>query len=201
MEPKTSVITKGDIYVIHQNYTPTGSEIWAERPAIIISNDTINKHSDVVMCVYLTTSKNKNPYAPTHVHVISGNRLAIAMCEQIVSVDKSRLGEYVGSITSEELDEVNKACLFSLDISNSTRYAGWVKKWENYINKYNLSMTPPVEESKENEAKYLDDFENNRDELDAVLAELESYKSKYELLRNSLSSLLQQVDITAYYPE
>lgn len=92
----------------------TGSEQEADRPAIIVSNDTGNKHAPVVEVVYLTTKKKAG--LPTHVYIGSAERPSIALCEQIVTVCKSRLARYIGSVTEEEMSRVDKALSKSLGI-------------------------------------------------------------------------------------
>ena len=51
---------RGDIYYIVSNeHTPIGCEIWSDRPAIIVSNDTLNQTSGAVEIVYLSTTLKK----------------------------------------------------------------------------------------------------------------------------------------------
>lgn len=92
----------------------TGSEQEADRPAIIVSNDMGNKYAPVVEVVYLTTKKKAG--LPTHVYIGSAERPSIALCEQIVTVCKSRLARHIGSVTEEEMSRVDKALSKSLGI-------------------------------------------------------------------------------------
>lgn len=108
-------ILRGDIfYVEKMGSKPTGSEQWAGRPAIVVSNNTRNRESDVIEVVYLTGSV-KTPL-PTHVKVIA-KIPSIAICEQITSVSKSRLGEYIKSCTEKEMQEIDRALAISLGLT------------------------------------------------------------------------------------
>ena len=109
-------IKRGDIYYINYNTdnSEVGSEQKAGRPAIIVSNDTCNRESGVVEIVYLTT-QNKTQL-PTHVDINSARYRSIALCEQIKSVDKSKLGDYMGHITEAEEKQLNKALAVSLGL-------------------------------------------------------------------------------------
>lgn len=63
------------------------------RPVLVISNDMANKFSPVVTVVPLTTRLGKK-CLPTHVTLLtSGLRgVSLALCEQILTIDKARLG-------------------------------------------------------------------------------------------------------------
>lgn len=108
-----SGITRGDVFYV-ESYQTEGSEQRPGRPAIIVSNDMCNEFSDVVEVVYLTT-KPKNDL-PTHVTIRSTSKLSVALCEQITSVSKSRLGDWVARLSEEEVRSVNMALLVSLSI-------------------------------------------------------------------------------------
>lgn len=105
---------RGDIYYVHR-YSTTGNEIATGRPAIIISNDRLNGKLKVVEVVFLT-SKPKQP-APEHVSINSSGKLSTVICEQITSVDKDCLGNFLGVCTPDEMKRIDAALLSSLDLS------------------------------------------------------------------------------------
>ncbi len=107
-------IERGDIFFI-KRFRTYGSEQQSGRPAIVVSNDVGNRYSTAIEVVYLT-SQQKTPL-PTHVTVYSSHRESTALCEQITSVDKTRLGEYVGHLTDEEMRAVDYALLVSLGLA------------------------------------------------------------------------------------
>ena len=99
------------------------------RPAIVVSNDKCNASSPVVEIVYLTAKLRKNPL-PTHV-VINTKKQSIALCEQIHSVSKSRLGHYLGRITEQEELQINYALEISLDLDGKKiKHIGGVNNGE-----------------------------------------------------------------------
>lgn len=108
---------RGDIYYVHR-YSTTGNEIATGRPAIIISNDRLNEKLKVVEVVFLT-SKPKQP-APEHVSINSSGKLSTVICEQITSVDKDCLGNFLGVCTPDEMKRIDTALLSSLGLSNYT---------------------------------------------------------------------------------
>lgn len=105
---------RGDIYYINSLYTEEGCEQRAGRPAVIVSNDMCNEFSQVVEVVYLTTQPKKD--LPTHVFIRSSNCPSTVLCEQISSVSKDRIGEYIGKLTKLEQLAVDNALAISLGI-------------------------------------------------------------------------------------
>lgn len=108
---------RGDIFYVSPNpqARETGCEQWANnRPAIIISNNTGNHYSRVVEIVYLTTKQKKN--LPTHVPV-KCERMSTALCETIYTIDKSRLGAYVRTLSDSEMQMIDNALLVSIGLA------------------------------------------------------------------------------------
>ena len=107
-------VYRGDIFYIQKNGSTCGSEMFAERPGIIVSNDIGNTHSNIVEVVYLTAQKKK--LLPTHVSIMC-KVPSTAMCEQIVTVSSDRLGTYVRTCTAEEMEALDKALKISLGLN------------------------------------------------------------------------------------
>ena len=108
-------IRRGDIYYIESTgYMATGSEQYAGRPAIVVSNEKNNEFSSTVEVVYLTTQPKTD--LPTHIDIRSAKKPSIALCEQITSVAVERLGDFVGTCTDQEMQRIDTALLISLDI-------------------------------------------------------------------------------------
>ena len=113
-------INRGDIFYVSREET-VGSEQRAGRPAIIVSNPECNEHSPVVEIVFLTCQR-KRPM-PTHVKIESVGRRSTALCEQITSIDVSRLGDYKGHVTDEEMHQIDMALMCSLGLHPLTQQA------------------------------------------------------------------------------
>jgi mRNA interferase MazF len=84
-----------------------GHEIGKTRPALIISNDKNNEYSSTVTLIPITGS------------VESGLPLDSKLkCNQIRTIDKSRLSKVVGEIPDEIINKVEKAILIHVGILN-----------------------------------------------------------------------------------
>lgn len=105
---------RGSIWYVESGYS-TGSEQRPGRPAIIVSNDTNNKHSSTVEMVYLTTAPKHD--LPTHVTIRSTSRVSTAICEQITTVATERIGSYCGTVTDAEMSSIEMAMLISLGLA------------------------------------------------------------------------------------
>ena len=132
---------RGQIYYVYpRGYDYTGSEQGGGRPAIIVSNDVGNEYSSVVEVVFLTT-REKKPL-PTHVKIISSRCPSIALCEQIETVDKGRIGNYINEISQAELKGIEKAILISLDIATNIRGSKALETWRRMMETWEDESTP-----------------------------------------------------------
>lgn len=116
----TQKIKRGEIYYTDLGET-LGSEQDGYRPCVVIQNDRGNLHAPTTQIIPLTT-QNKKSYLPTHVFVSSACGLdsdSIAHAEQIRTVDKERIGLYVGNISKTEQTAIDKAMAISVGLKVS----------------------------------------------------------------------------------
>lgn len=103
-----SKINRGEIYVADLNPFQ-GSEQGGIRPVVILQNDTGNYFSSTTIVASLTSRTVKKENLPTHVFIDSREDLehdSIILCEQIRTIDKSRLIRYLGKLDEYEMEEV-----------------------------------------------------------------------------------------------
>jgi mRNA interferase MazF len=84
------------------------------RPAIILSNNMACKHSPVIL-ISPITSKVKTQL-PTHVKVgIESGLLkeSIILLEQVQTIDKKDLGDYIGKVPRNKIYEIDRALIIS----------------------------------------------------------------------------------------
>ena len=106
----SKTIRRGDIYFAYLNPV-VGSEQGDCRPVLIVQNDTGNKYSPTVIVVPLTRNLRKNPL-PTHVLIpkcCGYDTDTLVLAEQIRTIDRSRLSNYIGHISGEIQLDVDKA--------------------------------------------------------------------------------------------
>lgn len=109
-------IKRGDIY--HANLNPVvGSEQGGFRPVLIIQNNRGNQYSPTVIVASIT-SRPKHKM-PTHVilrqvHGLEKN--SVVLLEQLRTLDKKRLEDYVETLDRNHMRKIDKALCVSLGI-------------------------------------------------------------------------------------
>jgi mRNA interferase MazF len=96
-------MNRGDIYWVNLNPTK-GAEIKKLRPCVIISATPINQARRTVIVVPLSASAKARP--PIVIEVQCLDKIATAVCDQIRTVDKSRLVDLVGQMSLVNLEEL-----------------------------------------------------------------------------------------------
>ena len=111
-------INRSEIYYADLNPVK-GSEQGGIRPVLIIQNDKGNKHSPTTIVAAITSKLDKHRL-PTHVGVkMDGLPLnSLVLLEQICTMDKSRILEYVGILDDETMAQVDAALIISIGIKN-----------------------------------------------------------------------------------
>lgn len=109
---------RGDIYYVDFGNT-VGSEQSGYRPAVIVQNDSGNYTSPTLIVVPLST---KRASLESHVEIpqfddhINGN--SVALCEQIRTIDKQRLGKRVYRLSDEIIKKVEEGIKSALDMED-----------------------------------------------------------------------------------
>ncbi len=102
---------RGEIYWVSLDPT-IGSEVNKTRPALILSNNLANQHSQRVIVAPITSSIEKIYPFETKIKMPRG--MNKVMLDQIQGIDKIRLGPKILSISLEEMNEVEKALKITL---------------------------------------------------------------------------------------
>lgn len=111
-------IRRGDIYYAELNPV-IGSEQGGTRPVLIISNNMGNRHSPTVIIAAITGKTQTKAKLPTHTEVKNFEGLdrdSIVLLEQIRTVDKKRLKQYMGMMPTEAMARVDKALAISISL-------------------------------------------------------------------------------------
>lgn len=115
-------IKRGDLY--YADLRPIiGSEQGGVRPVLIIQNDVGNHFSPTVIAASITSRQRKHRL-PTHVFFsISTEGLrcnSIVLLEQVRTIDRSRLGDYIGRLDETAMEAVNEALAISIGIEQNS---------------------------------------------------------------------------------
>ena len=107
-------ITKGDIFWV--DFDPSkATETQKTRPAIVCSHDVLNKNFTRVIVAPITSNLKRVfsfEFKITSKDFVKGK----VMLDQLRSVDKSRLGKKIGSLSFKEMNEVDQIIKYILGI-------------------------------------------------------------------------------------
>ncbi len=110
---------RGEIWDV--NWSPgRGAEQQGTRPALIIQNDRGNASSSYPLTIVASMSRTEREL-PLHVRIAPSAENGLTdytdvKCEQVMTIEKSRLLRRRGVITSEELHRVDTALCLSLNL-------------------------------------------------------------------------------------
>lgn len=177
---------RGDLYYINESllWQPVGQETWPNRVGLVVSNDVFNKTSNCIQIVYVSTSPHKlENLTPTHIPILSDGKQAIAICEQVYTVDISRLSHQVDAIDKETMNLIDEAVLFGLGINTGKNPQGLFRKWEHYINTY-PSLKEDIKQATTFPESQCNIYKNLIDERNAYKNLAESLQEKLTLIHN-----------------
>ena len=110
-------VLRGDVYYADLNPT-VGSEQGGIRPVLVLQNDIGNRYSPTVIVAPITR-KTVKPTLPTQRLLnscIGLNRHSVALLEQIRTIDKRRLMEYIGTLDEDDMAAVDVALAASVGL-------------------------------------------------------------------------------------
>ena len=110
---------RGAVYLV--NFDPTlGVEIRKTRPALVLQNDTANRHSPITIVAAITSHFGDRLY-PTEVLVEAPegglSTDSVILLNQIRSIDRRRLAKRLGSANPETMTRVDQALRVSLGLA------------------------------------------------------------------------------------
>lgn len=106
---------RGEIY--HVKFDPSeGSEMKKSRPALIVSDNVINKAASIVIVCPITNARDKT--SAIHIFIPKGEggltKDSVAHCGQLRAIDKNRLGTKYGSLSAKRMSEIDIGLRFAL---------------------------------------------------------------------------------------
>ena len=111
-------IKRGDIF--YADLSPViGSEQGGIRPVLIVQNDVGNRHSPTIICAAITSRMNKAKL-PTHIELDARKyqivKNSVVLLEQIRTIDKLRLKDYVCHLDREIMNKIDEALKISFSL-------------------------------------------------------------------------------------
>src|SRR5213083_630164 len=111
---------QGEVYWLH--FTGEGSEPRGRRPAVVVQHDRFNRNAIPTTVVAAVTSNLRLAAMPGNVRLRKGEanlpRASVVNVSRVLTIDRTRLTERVGSLGSERLRAVlaGLALLFGIEL-------------------------------------------------------------------------------------
>lgn len=109
---------RGQIYIA--TLTPrSGSEQQGRRPVLVLSHDSFNTTKNwrsIIVVPISTTSRQGPTLIPLPAGTGGLTKDSSALCHQITTLDRSKLSDYVGTLTDEQMLEVEEGIKAALDM-------------------------------------------------------------------------------------
>jgi mRNA interferase MazF len=113
------VARRGDVYMARLD-PREGSEQAGQRPVVVVSRDSINEHSSVVVVVPVTDRAHKKTIYPSHVVLKAGEggltKESVVLGEQVRAISTTRLLRSMGHLPAARLDRIAAALRIVLDL-------------------------------------------------------------------------------------
>ncbi len=110
------IVKRGDVF--YADLDPIiGSEQGGVRPVLVVQNNVGNKYSPTVVVLPISSAKKTN--MPTHIRIYGTKMLSkdsVIMAEQIRTIDRNRLRNYIGSVGLEIMGKVDRAVKISIGV-------------------------------------------------------------------------------------
>ena len=102
-------VKQGDIYWVSLD-EPNGSEPGIVHPHVVIQDNVLNRSRINTLVVCALTTNMKRAKSPGNVLLEVGEanlpKQSIVVVSQVSTVNKSQLGEYIGSLTQERINQI-----------------------------------------------------------------------------------------------
>ena len=112
---------RGDIYLVDLGKN-IGSEQGGCRPVLAIQNNVGNHYGPTLIVAPITSRFWKKTNQPTH-SVLEGvpnlTSPSVVLTEQIITIDKTRVMKYLGKVSDEQMNNIDKAIMVSLNLGQS----------------------------------------------------------------------------------
>lgn len=111
-------ILRGDLYFADLG-GGIGSEQKGTRPVLIIQNNRGNFYSPTVIVAAVSSKTGEKARLPTHCFLETEDGLgmpSLVLLEQIRTIDKHRLRNYIGRLPERDLQDVDRALAISVGL-------------------------------------------------------------------------------------
>lgn len=112
---KVQKFKRGQIWWYETGTNYNGSIPGKTRPVVIMSNELANEFSSCLLGIPCTTAAKND--LPTHTSFYIDGTLSTALAENMLSVNKDRLTDYIGTVDDELLERLSNNVAIALGLA------------------------------------------------------------------------------------
>lgn len=114
-----NLFIRGEIYYLGQIKDIKGSEQKGDHPVLILQNDELFRSTTVIVAFITSKLDKKGKAAHVWLPEVDGlPKKSMVLCEQIRTIEKSRLEIRLGSLDAKTMNRVDRALKYSLGIKS-----------------------------------------------------------------------------------
>ena len=98
-------IERGQVYFLREDDS-VGAELSIGRPVLVLNNQELIDKLPTVIVAYMTTTPQKHN---STVKVFTGRKYSYVILNQIRTIDKRRLNEFMCTLTTKEMERIDTA--------------------------------------------------------------------------------------------
>lgn len=175
-------ISRGDVYFYNFGFDYDGSVEGKNRPCVVISNDKGNNFGTTALVAPITT-RSKDSCKPWQVHYYNGNISQVILCEQIKTVNISKLYNYQGRLDTLTMRAVDEALAIELDLNIAEKELNATE----FLNRLDVALDKII-------ARRMTSFENKiSDIITKTISAKHDIKINYEELCNRLTNKSNEI--------
>mgnify|MGYP003300008939 FL=1 len=123
---------RGEVYWVESDTLSIERKIG--RPAVIVSSDKGNVSCPQIIGLFMTT---KQKFGIINVPVGVNGRPSWVQCNYVITIDKARLGNYMCTLTEDEMVEINRGMKVALGLTQQTDDEDFVS--EDFVSNESIS--------------------------------------------------------------
>ena len=175
-------INRGDVYFYNFGFDYDGSVEGKNRPCVVVSNDRGNNYGTTALVAPITT-RSKESCKSWQVHYYNGTKSQVILCEQIKTVNISKLYNYQGRLDALTMRAVDEALAIEFDLDVTQREQDSTE----FLNKLDTSLDRVI-------ARRLISFENKISEtISRTISDTNRTKTNYEEFCNQIINKITEL--------
>ena len=186
-------VNRGDIFYYDFGQYPKKHLIYKNRPAVVISNNTGNKESDICTIAPITT-KTKDSCLPCQVFFKKDDTPQVIQIEQALTVSQNDLGKYCGHMPEFIMNKVDEAIaiqfnlvIHQMEIDRKTWFSNINKSLNNIFETKLIEYSDSIKKQSDNLVKQ---YNKQRSDVDNLINIVKNLSNEIKYIKDKIQELI-----------